>query len=416
MKTRSIFLILLMAAITLAAFLGGALAGWAYLAYQNGSPANLNGGSLFSQLPWNKNEGDTPTTEEIFAPFWEAWDIVHRDYIDQPVDDVALMRGAIRGMLAALGDQHTSYMDPLEFEQANQPLNGSYEGIGAFVDTTQEYLTIISPMPNSPAEKAGLKPGDKIIAVDGEDITRLAPDLVLRRVLGPAGTVVVLTIQREGEAEPLDFSITRAEIELASVYGEMVEGENIAYIQLTTFGERTQDELRSSLEELLAQNPDGLILDLRYNGGGYLDTAIDVISEFIPKDELVMIEDYGNGQREMYYSRGGGLATQIPLVVLVNEGSASASEITAGAIQDLERGLLVGTTTFGKGSVQNWIPLKNEQGAVRVTIARWYTPDERQIHEVGIEPDFSVEITEEDFENNLDPQLEKAVELLKDQS
>ncbi|WP_075061797.1 S41 family peptidase [Ornatilinea apprima] len=416
MKTRSIFLILLMAAITLAAFLGGALAGWAYLAYQNGSPANLNGGSLFSQLPWNKSEGDAPTTEEIFAPFWEAWDIVHRDYIDQPVDDVALMRGAIRGMLAALGDQHTSYMDPLEFEQANQPLNGSYEGIGAFVDTTQEYLTIISPMPNSPAEKAGLKPDDQIIAVDGEDITQLAPDLVLRRVLGPAGTVVVLTIQREGEAEPFDVSITRAEIELASVYGEMVEGENIAYIQLTTFGERTREELRSSLEELLAQNPDGLILDLRYNGGGYLNTAIDVISEFIPKDELVMIEDYGNGQREMYYSRGGGLATQIPLVVLVNEGSASASEITAGAIQDLERGLLVGTTTFGKGSVQNWIPLKNEQGAVRVTIARWYTPDERQIHEVGIEPDFSVEITEEDVENNLDPQLEKAVELLKAQS
>lgn len=405
-----------MAAITLAAFLGGALAGWAYLAFQNGSPSNLNGGSLFSQLPWNKNESDVPTTEEIFAPFWEAWDIVHRDYIDQPVDDVALMRGAIRGMLAALGDQHTSYMDPVEFDQANQPLNGSYEGIGAFVDTTQEYLTIISPMPNSPAEKAGLKPGDKIIAVDAEDITSLAPDLVLRRVLGPAGTVVVLTIQRDGVPEPIDFTITRAKIDLASVYGEMLEDENIAYVQITTFGERTREELRGSLEELLAQNPDGLILDLRYNGGGYLNTAIDVISEFIPKDELVMIEDYGNGQRELYYSRDGGLATEIPLVVLVNEGSASASEITAGAIQDLDRGLLVGTTTFGKGSVQNWIPLKNEQGAVRVTIARWYTPDERQIHEVGIEPDFSVEISEEDVENNRDPQLEKAVELLKAQS
>jgi len=413
MNARRIILGLLIVGLVFASFLGGAMAGFAFLAYQSKGEAIRIDWPLFTQT--NSLQSSPPAnTEELFAPFWEAWDIVHQDYIDQPVDDVELMHGAIRGMLEALGDQHTSYMDPIQYEQANQPLNGSYEGIGAWVDTTGERLTIISPMPNSPAEKAGLQPDDRIIAIDGEDVTNLTPELVLRRVLGPAGTTVTLTIEREDLAEPLDVTITRAKIDLVSVYGEMVEGENIAYVQLVTFGERTHTELRKTLEELLANNPDGLILDLRYNGGGYLDTAIDVLSEFIEKDQLVMIEDFGNGKRDMYYSRGDGLATGIPLVVLVNEGSASASEITAGAIQDLNRGVLVGTTTFGKGSVQNWIPLRNNQGAVRVTIARWYTPNERQIHEIGIEPDYTVEITEQDIENNNDSQLQKAIEILKE--
>jgi len=413
MNARRIILGLLVVGLVVGSFLGGAMAGFAFLAYQSKGEAIRIDWPLFTKT--NSLQSSPPAnTEELFAPFWEAWDIVHQDYIDQPVDDVELMHGAIRGMLEALGDQHTSYMDPIQYEQANQPLNGSYEGIGAWVDTTGERLTIISPMPDSPAEKAGLQPDDRIIAIDGEDVTSLTPELVLRRVLGPAGTTVTLTIEREDLTEPLDVTITRAKIDLASVYGEMVEGENIAYVQLVTFGERTHTELRKTLEELLANNPDGLILDLRYNGGGYLDTAIDVLSEFTEKDQLVMIEDFGNGKRDMYYSRGDGLATDIPLVVLVNEGSASASEITAGAIQDLKRGVLVGTTTFGKGSVQNWIPLSNNQGAVRVTIARWYTPNERQIHEIGIEPDYTVEITEQDIENNIDTQLQKAIEILKE--
>jgi len=413
MNARRIILGLLVVGLVVGSFLGGAMAGFAFLAYQSKGEAIRIDWPLFTKT--NSLQSSPPAnTEELFAPFWEAWDIVHQDYIDQPVDDVELMHGAIRGMLEALGDQHTSYMDPIQYEQANQPLNGSYEGIGAWVDTTGERLTIISPMPDSPAEKAGLQPDDRIIAIDGEDVTSLTPELVLRRVLGPAGTTVTLTIEREDLTEPLDVTITRAKIDLASVYGEMVEGENIAYVQLVTFGERTHTELRKTLEELLANNPDGLILDLRYNGGGYLDTAIDVLSEFTEKDQLVMIEDFGNGKRDMYYSRGDGLATDIPLVVLVNEGSASASEITAGAIQDLKRGVLVGTITFGKGSVQNWIPLSNNQGAVRVTIARWYTPNERQIHEIGIEPDYTVEITEQDIENNIDTQLQKAIEILKE--
>ncbi len=416
--------------------------------------------------------------EQLFIPYWETWGIIHGQYVDQPVDDLAMMNGsikglhgfleftettpstdialdfavasgtptdlqniyvpfwqawidaagaakntadgpteaellyaAIHGMLGSLGDQHTSYMDPDQFVQANIPLEGEYEGIGAWVDPDGEYLTIVSPMPGSPAEEVGLQPGDEIIKIDGEDMTGIDGNLVIRRVLGPAGSEVVLSVQREGETELLEFTITRGRITIPSVTGQIIEDTNIAHIQLMTFGETTADDLREVLSDLLSQNPDGLILDLRNNGGGYLSTAIGVVSEFIG-DGVVMYERYGDGSEDVYDALRGGLAPDIPMVVLINGGSASASEIVAGAIQDYGRAMLVGTTSFGKGSVQNWIPLSHSQGAVRVTIARWYTPNERLIHEVGLEPDIIVEFTEEDVEAGNDPQLDKAVEIL----
>ena len=402
-------------------FSGGVVAGW----FINDAREVVAGESTPEvalpkiELPdVTSSEGTAPSQgaqtpeelQDLFEPFWQAWQLVHDEFVDQPVDDEALMRGAIRGMMEGLGDQHSSYMDPQEFEQANMPMDGEYEGIGAYVDTSAEYLTITSPMPDSPAEKAGLRPNDKIIAVDGEDMTGVDGSLVLKRVLGPAGTDVVLTILREGEEAPFDVTITRAKIILKSVEYEMLE-QNIAYVKLTTFGDDTTRDLKNALRELMRQNPDGMILDLRNNGGGYLTTAIEVVSQFVG-DGVVMYEEYGTGQRHTFQAIRGGLATEIPLVVLVNEGTASASEITAGAIQDYERGTLVGMQTFGKGSVQNWIPLDNKQGAVRVTVARWLTPKERQIHEVGLEPDVVVELTEEDMEAERDPQLEKAIEVL----
>ncbi len=347
----------------------------------------------------------------LFKPFWEAWDIVHDQYVNQPVDDTELMRGAIRGMLAALGDKHTSYMDPQQYEQQQAPLQGEYEGIGAFVDTTADFVTIINPMPDSPAERAGLKTGDKVIAIDGEDMTGIDGSLVLRRILGPAGTKVSLTILREGETEPFTVEIVREKIVMKSVTSKMLD-DNIAYVEIITFGDKTTAELKKALRSVMAEKPAGLVLDLRNNGGGYLDTAIEVVSQFI-SDGVVMYEEYGNGERRTFNALRGGLATDVPLVVLVNEGTASASEITAGAIQDYARGKLVGVTTYGKGSVQNWIALRDEQGAVRVTVARWLTPKERQIHEIGLTPDVVVEMTEADIEANRDPQLDRAVELLK---
>lgn len=396
-------------------FLGGFTAGRFF------TPAAAS--SLLDSVGLNENNQEFPTAQalnsdqkpvnrvELFKPFWQAWDLVHQRYVDQPVDDVALMRGAISGMLKSLGDEHTSYLDPELTKRFDAQLNGEeYEGIGAWVDITGDYLKIISPMPDSPAEKAGLKPNDLVIAVNGENMTGIDGDLVRKKVIGPKNTTVKLTIRREGVEEPFDVDVTRAAIIVPTVSSKMLDN-NIAYVRLYTFGDSTADDLRVELKKLMAQEPAGLILDLRYNGGGYLHTAVDVASEFIP-DGVVMYQEFGDGKRDTFKASSGGLATQIPMVVLVNEGSASASEIVAGAIQDRDRGKLVGVTTYGKGSVQTIEHLDGDQGEVRVTIARWLTPNERQINKVGLEPDVKVEITDEDQQANRDPQLEKAIELL----
>jgi carboxyl-terminal processing protease len=363
------------------------------------------------ECPYIDPSGNTPEElQDLFAPFWETWDIIHERFVDQPVDDLALMRGAIKGMLEALEDRHTSFMTPEEFQQANEALEGEYEGIGAWVDITGDYVEIISPMRGSPAAEAGLQPNDRIIGIDGEDMTGIPGDLVLRRILGPSGTDVTLTIRRGDDI--FDVTITRATIIVPTVEYEILE-ENIGYIGLYTYGEKTTQQLRTALQEILEQDPVGLILDLRGNGGGFLNIAIQVVSEFIGEG-VVMYEQFGDGDTYTYEAIPGGLATEIPLVVLVDEGTASASEITAGAIQDVGRAPLVGATTFGKGSVQSWVPLQDNAGGVRVTIARWLTPNGRQISEIGLEPEYIVEITPDDFAEGLDPQLDKAIEVLKD--
>jgi carboxyl-terminal processing protease len=314
-------------------------------------------------------------------------------------------------MLEALGDQHTSYMDPQNYKDANSSLSGEYEGIGAYVDTTGDYLKIISPIPSSPAEKAGLKSGDEILAIDGKDMKGINPEVVRLSVLGPAGTTVTLTIQRKDVEKPFDVTLTRAKITIASVEGKMLK-DNLAYVKLNTFGDSTTRELRATLKDLLAKNPKGLILDLRNNGGGYLETSVEVASEFIGEGPI-LYEKYGDG-REMreYAAISGGQATAIPMVVLVNEGTASASEIVSGALQDDKRAKLVGVTTYGKGSVQEWIPLSDDQGAVRITIAKWLTPLKRTIHKIGLTPDVVVEMTQEDINGGRDPQLDTAIETL----
>jgi len=412
---KTVLLILAVLIVALGSFAGGFVTGH-LLPFGNIPIPGI------AQIPEATPEPFTPapdqqsaTPEELqalFAPFWEAWNLIHQNFVDQPVDDVALMRGAIDGMMQALGDQHSTYMDPEEYKQANEGLEGSYEGIGAYVDTTADYLTVTSPITGSPAEEAGLLPGDKIIGIDGEDMTGIDAELARRKVLGPAGTTVVLTIFREGEDAPFDVSIVRARIVIASAEGEMLEG-NIAYLQVTTFGPNTMPELSAALQELMPQNPKAIILDLRNNGGGYLQTSVEVTSQFIAEG-VVLYEQYGDGTRTTYEVVPGGMATDsdIPMIVLINEGSASASEIVAGALQDSGRAKLLGTVSYGKGSVQNWIPLSNENGAVRITIAKWLTPNENTIHEIGLTPDYPVELTEEDRKADKDPQLDEAVRLL----
>lgn len=348
-------------------------------------------------------------TDQLFAPFWEAWQIVHNQYLVQPVDDEKMMQGAIRGMMDSLGDPHTSYMDPVEYSDATAPLEG-YSGIGAWVNTEGEFLTITEPIKGSPAEAAGLKAGDKIIAIDGVDMKGTIAELARQKVLGPAGTQVVLTIQREGVEQPFDVTITRKQITIPSTETKMLENQ-IAYIRLNAFSNTTAEELHSALMDQMAQNPKGLILDLRYNGGGYLDTAISVGSEFIPSG-VVAYEEYGDGTRNSFNATGNGIATQIPMVVVVNEWTASASEIVAGALQDHGRAKLVGVTTYGKGTAQNWIALSDNEGAIRVTIARWLTPNERNVNGTGLTPDVEVKISDADAQAAIDTQLNKAIEIL----
>jgi len=416
---KAIILVLVVLLLISGSFLGGLVAGNALpikLLPDSQKTQTTQTAPLPQEAPAQSAEAGTDytsssTPEEqklTFAPFWETWTLLHENFVDQPLDDVALMRGAISGMLAATGDKHTSYMNPTEFEQANASMEGEYEGIGAWVDTTGDYVQVISPMKGSPAEAAGLRANDIVIAVNGEDQTGIPGDLVLKKILGPAGEAVTLTIRR-GE-EKLDFTIVRAKITVPVVDNRMLDN-NIAYVALYSFNEQATAQLRAALKDLMAQNPAGLIFDLRDNGGGYLSTAIEVVSEFIPKG-VVMYEEYGDGTRDAYSAQRGGRATEIPLVVLVNAGTASASEITAGAIQDLGRGKLVGVKTYGKGSVQNWISLKTEKGGVRITIARWLTPKGTQISDVGLTPDLIVEMTDEDYAAGRDPQLDAAVRLL----
>jgi carboxyl-terminal processing protease len=410
-KTVNIILGLFVAIILLAgAFSGGFIAG--HLLPAAGQIPFLS--DILPSSPTAAPDGQSATPAELqslFTPFWEAWNIVHTQFVDQPVDDLALMQGAIRGMMEALGDQQTFYMDPELYTNETQSLQGEYEGIGAYVDLDGEYLTIVSPIAGSPAELAGLHPGDKVIAIDDEDMTGTPPEEVRLKVLGPEGSKVKLTIIREGETEPLQFAITRARITIHSAEGKMLEN-GIGYIDINTFGDKTTQELRAALQNVMKQDPKGIVIDLRNNPGGYLNTAIEVSSEFIDKG-VIMYEQYGDGRRDQYEALGNGQATEVPIVVLINEGSASASEILAGALQDYERAKLVGVKSYGKGSVQNWQPLSNNQGAARVTIAKWLTPKERAIDHVGLTPDVWVEMTPEDFTAGRDPQLDAAVETLK---
>ncbi len=355
------------------------------------------------------NSGDS-SFDDLADPFHQTWDIIHEQFLNQPVDDTKLVQGALRGMMDSLNDPYSAYMDPDEYRVQNTPLQGEYTGIGAWVDTTGEFLVIMSPMPNSPAEEAGLLPGDKIIGIDDEDMTGLDPILVLDKILGPAGSKVKITIEREQTPELFDFEIERAVIQVPSVESRLID-ENIGYIRLYTYGANSFEEFQENLLSLLDQNADGIILDLRNNTGGYVDTAIEITSLFI-SDKAVLIEEWADGSQDIYRTKGEAVAGSIPLVVLVNGGSASASEITAGALQDYGRAILVGSQTFGKGYIQNWIPLAGDNGAVRITIARWLTPNGRQIQDFGLTPDIIVELDEPLSLADNDLQLEKAVELI----
>ena len=360
--------------------------------------------------------GGTPAgLQASFAPFWQAWTIVHQEYVDQPVKDTDLMQGAIRGMMAALGDAHTLYESPQEYAIDDTTLTGQLDGIGAFVDKGQGGLLIVSTFAGSPAEAAGIKGGDLVIKVDNTDITAMDEIQAISLVRGPAGSKVHLTIVRKGSAQPLEIDVTRAQINVPSVESKMLPG-SVAYLKINDFGSTTGSEVNTALSALLKQQPKSLILDLRNNPGGYLDAAVQVASEFLPGGKVVLKVKYGDGHEQVYNAASGGSALTLPMVVLIDGGSASASEIVAGALQDNQRASLVGATSYGKGTVQQIHQLSDNGGYIRVTIARWLTPLGRTIDKVGLTPNVAVPKTADDTAAGRDPQLDKAISILAGQS
>ena len=358
-----------------------------YTAGAKGGPiqplAEVLSGILPGILPASPPVGQ----DEKWELFLQVWEIVSQEFYQQPIDQDSMMRGAIRGMLDTLGDPHTTLLDPSVSERAREQTRQKFQGIGARIDERDGQILIHSVFNNSPAQNAGLKSGDIIVAVDGTQIEGETVEHSALRIRGQAGTDVVLTIKR-GENEPFDVTITRAEVVIPSLTTEMLSG-NVGYIRLWSFGALTADELRDTLQALVDDEVPGLILDLRDNPGGLLGTAIRVTSEFLDRGTVVLYEEQAQQQRP-YLVRSSGVARDIPLVVLVNERSASASEIVAGALAHYDRAVIIGQRTYGKGTVQ--LPHDLSDGSqLRVTIARWLTPGRESISEIGIAPDIEIE-------------------------
>lgn len=367
--------------------------------------ADANGGKVTDKglLP------DYLSKDVSFKLFWEAWDALHENYVDQPLNETQMLYGAIAGMTAAVGDPHTAYFDPRATELFNSELEGSFEGIGAEIAIKKEQLVVVSPLDGSPALKAGLKAGDQILAIDGEDTYGMTLDYAVSKIRGPKGTAVKLTIGRATEKnKPREVEITRDEIKVKSVSYEM-KGD-IGYIKISFFHDDTKKLLDKAIDEILKQKARGVILDLRGDPGGYLEAAIDVASEWI-KDGVVVYEKFGDGSLHANAARGRARLAGMQTVVLVNEGSASASEIVAGALKDLELATIVGVKTFGKGSVQTIFPF-SDGSSMKVTIAKWLTPNKNTIDKEGIHPDIEVTMSDEDYQNDRDPQLDKGMEVV----
>jgi carboxyl-terminal processing protease len=347
-----------------------------------------------------------------FRRFWELWRLLKDKYYRQPVSEQELFYGAMGGLAGGLKDPYTSYFPPTDAKEFEASLQGEFEGIGAEIGIKDEQLQIIAPLADTPAERAGLLAGDAILKIDDQDTTGMSVEQAVKLIRGQRGTKVTLSVFRASQRKgPFDVSIQRDIIQIKSVKWSMAPGKKrIAIIELSTFGQDTTVEFRDAIREILEKDPEGLILDLRNNPGGYLDGAVDVASEWLGKEVVVKERRQGKIIEEM---RGEALPrlNQLPTIVLVNQGSASASEIVAGALQDLGLARLVGMKTFGKGSVQEYEPL-SDGSAVKITVAEWLTPHDRTIQSVGLEPDVSVDRTPEDYEAKRDPQLERALELL----
>jgi carboxyl-terminal processing protease len=347
-----------------------------------------------------------------FSPFWQSWNIIEEKYVsNNGLDRQNMVWGAISGLADSLGDPYTEFFPPAENEVFKSEVKGEFGGVGMEIGMRKGMLTVIAPLKGTPAYKAGLKSGDKILKIDGKETADVTLEEAVRLIRGKVGTAVKLTILSEDAEDAKEVKIIRDIIQIPVIDTE-AKPDGIFIIKLYSFSEKSIMAFRGALREMINSKSSKLILDLRSNPGGYLESAVDIASWFLPLGKIVAREQFSNKKEKLYRSKGYDIFNNLPMVILVNKGSASASEILAGALQDHKIATIVGEKTFGKGSVQELIPI-TEKTSLKITIARWLTPEGSSISEKGLTPDIEIKLTKEDIEDGKDPQMEKALELLR---
>jgi carboxyl-terminal processing protease len=386
-------------------FLLSVFAGGAFFGYYN-KPEIEKINNLFNKETTNPSE-----SEIDFSPLWSAWRAVESKYVSSnKLDHQKMVWGAIEGMVKSLDDPYSMFFPPEEAKMFNEDINGDFEGVGMEIGARKGILIVIAPLKNTPADKAGIKAGDKILKINDTLSAEMTANEAVRLIRGPKGTSVKLTILRDGVENPLEISIIRDIIHIPALDIERKAG-GIFVIKMYNFSGTAANSFRNALREFVLSKENKLILDLRNNPGGYLESAVDIASWFLPIGKVVVREKFSDEKENVFRSKGYNIFKNLTMVIIVNKGSASASEILAGALQEHGKAKLVGEKTFGKGSVQELIQITPET-SLKLTTAQWLTPNGRLLSEKGLEPDIKVELTEEDFELNRDPQMDKAVEIL----
>ena len=375
----------------------------------------------YNNKPWvervagieNRNTPTEIRSNADFEPFWKVWSIINSKYPNpEETSNQDKVWGAIEGLTSSLNDPYTEFFPPQESKQFMEQINGEFSGVGMEVGMKDNILTVIAPLKNSPADRAGIRPGDKILKIDSKVTTDMKVDEAVKLIKGKPGTKITLTLYRQGEDQPFDVTLVREVITIPTIES-ISRNDGIQILNIYNFGSGVTDEFKKEIVDFNNSGKNKLIIDLRNNPGGFLDAAVEIASYFLPQGDIIVKEDYGsNREQDIYRSRGyNSVAKDVKIVILVDGGSASASEILAGALSEHKLATLIGEQTYGKGSVQELVPVTDDT-SLKITVAKWLTPNGISISLKGLAPDIKVSITKEDIENKKDPQLDRAISYL----
>lgn len=375
----------------------------------------------YNNKPWvervagieNRNTPTEIRSNADFEPFWKVWSIINSKYPNpEETSNQDKVWGAIEGLTSSLNDPYTEFFPPQESKQFMEQINGEFSGVGMEVGMKDNILTVIAPLKNSPADRAGIRPGDKILKIDSKVTTDMKVNEAVKLIKGKPGTKITLTLYRQGEDQPFDVTLVREVITIPTIES-ISRNDGIQILNIYNFGSGVTDEFKKEIVDFNNSGKNKLIIDLRNNPGGFLDAAVEIASYFLPQGDIIVKEDYGsNREQDIYRSRGyNSVAKDVKIVILVDGGSASASEILAGALSEHKLAILIGEQTYGKGSVQELVPVTDDT-SLKITVAKWLTPNGISISLKGLAPDIKVSITKEDIENKKDPQLDRAISYL----